>query len=412
MFFAKTPTFIPSLFFLLFFTSSISLANSDKTLALYHDADWSNHIESSESIWRGVKTALSEIDYQIQGYKIKLVKVDHKGNVIRSRKNMADFLNDPQALALVSGLHSPPLIKYREYINENKLLTLVPWAAGGPITRYPSSDNWVFRVSLDDTKVGKILVGYALNDKKCKRPHLLLESTPWGDSNLGSMTRALKQSGYKVVRSTRFDWNMKSYVAKDKISTIIAQGSDCILLVSNAIEGAEIAEAVNALQGQKTLPIISHWGITGGDFHTRINSTLRKNLDLSFVQSCFSFLQEPLSKKAQTVFTNAKNLFPDSIKNTRDIGSPVGFIHGYDATLLLIEALKTTSIGGDMVANREAVKVALENMQQPVQGLLKTYEQPFSVFSAENPDAHEALNYSDYCMAKYTEDDNIVLIKN
>jgi branched-chain amino acid transport system substrate-binding protein len=410
MFFAKSTTPILTLFFLLFFTSSTSLANSNKTLALYHDADWSHHFESSESIWRGIETALSEIDHEIQGYKIKIVKADHKGNVIRSRKNMADFLNDPTALALVSGLHSPPLIKYRKYINENKLLTLVPWAAGGPITRYPSSDNWVFRVSLDDTKVGKILVAYALNEKKCLRPHLLLESTPWGDSNLSSITKALKQSGHKVVRSTRFDWNMKSYVAKDKISLIIEQGSDCIILVSNTIEGAEIAKAVNELQGQKKLTIISHWGITGGDFHTRINSALRKNLDLSFVQSCFSFLQEPLSKKAQTVFANAKNLFPDSIKYTSDIRSPVGFIHGYDATLLLIEALKNTSLSDNMIANRAAIKVALENMQQPVKGLLKTYEKPFSVFSTENIDAHEALNYSDYCMAKYTEDDNIVLI--
>jgi hypothetical protein len=49
-------------------------AANQKTLYLYHDADWSNYTEASESIWRGVSVALQEVDYSLQGYRIEVVK--------------------------------------------------------------------------------------------------------------------------------------------------------------------------------------------------------------------------------------------------------------------------------------------------------------------------------------------------
>lgn len=382
----------------------------EKVLTLYHDADWSNHAESARSIWRGVETALSEVDHRIQGYRIELVKKDHIGNVVLSRKNMTDFMADNQALAIISGIHSPPLIKYRSFINENKLLTLVPWAAGGPITRYPSTENWVFRNSVDDTKAGGVLVDFALNQKDCKTPHLLLENTPWGHSNLKSMSLALSQSGNTPVQATRFDWNMKSYTARNKIQNIIEQGADCILLVANSLEGAEVALAMASMPPTKRLPIISHWGITAGHFHKTVTKDIRQEIDLSFIQSCFSFMQKPLSNKGKNVLAQAKKLFPEAIKSPIDIDSPVGFIHGYDITLLLIEALKKVTLTDDMLHNRNAVRKALENLNSPIEGLVKTYQKPFSVFSNTNDDAHEALGANDYCMANYGINDEILLL--
>lgn len=386
-------------------------AGTKKVLKLYHDADWSNHVESAESIWRGVETALSEVDHQIQGYRIELIKKDHRGNVARSLRNMKDFLDDEQALALVSGIHSPPLIKHRAFINENKIPTLVPWAAGGPITRYPSEENWVFRVSVDDTKAGAVLVDHAFKNKGCKAPHMLLENTPWGQSNFKSMSAALKKMGHSSIHVTRFNWGMKSYTTQSKIQEVLDHKSDCILLVANAVEGAEIAKAMASLPKEKRLPIISHWGISAGKFHLDIDSKTRSLIDIGFIQSCFSFMQSPLGKKAQDVFDRAKNLFPDEIESPIDIRSPVGFIHGYDITLMLIQALKQIDLVNDMDKNRDALRLSLENLSDPIPGLVKTYKKPFSRFSPSNIDAHEGLGSKDYCMAKYGVNDEILLLK-
>lgn len=384
-------------------------SKDEKTLKLYHDADWSNHIESAQAIWYGFEIALAEIEHTVQGYRIEMVKKNHSGNVTRSLSNFEDFLEDDQALAVISGIHSAPLIKNRAFINENAALTLVPWAAGGPITRYPSAENWVFRLSLDDTKVGDVLIDYALDEKKCKAPHLLLEDSPWGDSNAENMNLALKSRQIQSSGLSRFNWNIKSHVAHSKLQDLKYQGADCVILVANALEGAEISMAMSKLDEDQRLPIISHWGITGGNFHETIKADIRKKIDLSFIQSCFSFNQDPLTSKGHEILDLVKIRYPDDIKGPADIQSPVGFIHGHDLAHLLIEALETVQLTDDIKENRNAVRLALETLRRPIEGLVKTYTAPFSVYSETNIDAHEALNKNDFCMAAYGPNDEILV---
>ena len=81
---------------------------------------------------------------------------------------MKEFIKDEKALFVLGGLHSPPYIKNRSFINENKIPLLLPWSAGGPITRYPNGDNWVFRLSIDDTKAGIRISEFALKNFSCK----------------------------------------------------------------------------------------------------------------------------------------------------------------------------------------------------------------------------------------------------
>lgn len=382
-------------------------ASDDKVLKLYHDADWSNHIESAQSIWRGFDLALNEIDHTIQGYRIELVKKNHSGNVTRSLSNYEDYLEDDQALAVISGIHSAPLIKNRGFINENSALTLVPWAAGGPITRHPSTENWIFRLSLDDMKVGEVLIDYALDVKGCKAPHLLLEDTSWGDSNARNMNVALEKRNTQSSGITRFSWNMKSHVARSKLQDLKENGADCIVLVANAIEGSQLAISMSELDVSMRLPIISHWGITGGNFHETVNAKTREDIDLSFVQSCFSFNQEPLSPKGRDVLIQAMERYPDDITKPSDIRSPTGLIHGHDLGHLLIAALKTVVLTDDIEKNRDNVRVALESLEAPIDGLVKTYNAPFSPYSSTNVDAHEALGADNYCMAVFGPNDEI-----
>jgi len=145
-------------FAILFSLSAFLSLAEEKVLYIYQDADLSHHSESSEAIQKGIEVAFNEIDNLIDGYKVEFKYLDHRGNVIRSKRNYQQFIADANALAIYSGIHSPPLIKNRSFINENQALTLVPWAAGGPITRYPSKENWVFRLSVDDTKAGPVIL--------------------------------------------------------------------------------------------------------------------------------------------------------------------------------------------------------------------------------------------------------------
>jgi branched-chain amino acid transport system substrate-binding protein len=395
---------------ILFYLAAFSSLAEHNVLYIYQDADLSNHSESSEAIQKGIEVAFNEIDNQIQGYNIAFKYLDHRGNVIRSKRNYQQFINDANALVIYSGIHSPPLIKNRSFINENKALTLVPWAAGGPITRYPSKENWVFRLSVDDTRAGPVIIDYAMNEQQCEKPHLLLEGTPWGNSNLTSMSTALKKYNIDRPNVTRFSWNLKARGARIVLDEIKNKGSDCLVLVSNAVEGAVIVKEMLNYPIAQRLPIVSHWGITGGDFHEIINADMRKSLDLRFIQSCFAFTNSQQNEYSQGVFSQLKAHSNGNIIEPADLKSAVGFIHAYDLTKLLIQAIKQIKITGNIVNDRNALRLALESINTPVKGLVKTYVEPFSVFDErDNINAHEALHKENYCMGSFGVNNEILI---
>lgn len=374
---------------------------------IYLDADRTRHFESAHSIEMGVKTAFDEIDFGIDGYTFKIITTDHRGNTKKSKINMDKMLEDPKFLALYGGLHSPPLIAHRSFINENRILTLVPGAAGAPITRFPSESNCVFRLSVDDSKAGAFLVNYAYNEKKYRKISLLLEKTTWGESNQKAMLKAMTDLGTKPNEIVSFPWGIKNNRARIYLRHIIDNGADCILFVGNAIEGSIFCTEMSKFE--ENIPIISHWGITGGNFYEKVPHALRKNIDLKFLQTRFSFFNSQLSDFQKSVFQRAARLFPETLFSESDLKAPVGFIHAYDLSKIFIQAMKQAQLSGNPKLDKENIKSALENLHSPVNGLIKTYHRPFSPFIENNPDAHEALSTSDFAMGSYSDNDLIYL---
>ena len=269
---------------------------------IYHDADYTNHGASANAMKMGFLTALAQKQPQLADIEFKFIAKDHRGNSNRSLLHMKQFLKDPNALFMLSGLHSSPYIKYKSFIAQNEVLLLVPWAAGGPITRHAEPKNWVFRLSVDDTKAGLRIVQFATEKQKCKAPQLLLERTPWGQSNKKTMSQALGSVSSSQV--TWFSWNTKQNQAKIMLREITKNGADCILFVGNAVEGNNFVQAMSELPASQRLSIISHWGITGGDFYEKTSTYLAKGLELNFIQSCFSFRNEPYSDfTREVIFT-------------------------------------------------------------------------------------------------------------
>lgn len=380
------------------------------SLNIYLDADMSGAKASGVSIERGIRTALSEIDNTLEGRSVNLVVLDHHGNSARSLANLKTFLSDPNALALFTGLHSPPLLAHRGFINDNHILTLDPWAAAGPITRSANGDNWIFRLSIDDTKAGEVITRRAIDEREFCRPALLLEETGWGASNLKNMTLSLTKRGLYPVSVVRFDWGLSKPGAKILLRNIKMAGADVIFLVANDTEGKMFFQAMHELPPSARVPVISHWGITGGDFPETITATMREGVDLEFLQTTFSFMDMEKDDFASAVFNRATTLFPD-VRTPADITAPTGFIHAYDLTRLLVTAVGQSGLTGNMEVDRARVKNALENLNLPVKGLIKTYSRPFRPYSSADPDAHEALGEEFYTFGRYDDNNAIILVK-
>ncbi|WP_147820308.1 ABC transporter substrate-binding protein [Salidesulfovibrio onnuriiensis] len=386
-------------------------AASGDRIALYVDADLSSSPESSTAIVRGIQTALSETGNRLAGKPVELVVLDHRGNSARSLRNLKQFLSDSDALALFCGMHSPPLLAHRRFINDNGILVLDPWAAAGPITRTPKDKNWIFRLSVDDSKAGEFLVGRAVDARGLTHPALILENTGWGQSNQKTITESLAARGLKPVSIATFKWGLRETGAKILIREAQKAGADVIFLVANAPEAKVLCRAMHDLPPHLRLPVISHWGITGGNFPKVVNRSMREGLDLEFIQTRFSFLDMGDAPFPNRVFQSAARLFPD-IETRGDIQAPTGFIHAYDLTRILAAAVvQAGPLGEDMRANRDRVRIALENLKTPVQGLIKLYAPPFRPHAPGDRDAHEALGAADYAFGHYGDNDEIILAR-
>lgn len=400
---------LPRLLFclVLFGLSIASIAQTDKTgYRIYLDADQTHLRQAGLSILNGLRAALAEADNTLGGKPVEIVVKDHRRNTLRSQLHLKQLLNDPQALLVVGGVHSPPLLSSRDWMNQNRILCLNPWAAAGPITRAaPGHTNWIFRLSVDDTKAGGFMVEH-MESRSLKRPLLLLEETKWGDTNLETIQGALSKADLNEVHVRRFPWHFGEAAASRLVNSIPEAKPDCILFVGNAPEAATIFTRLLKHPEASKLPVISHWGITAGEFWNRLPVDQRASFDLAFVQTAFSFISYPDDPIGKRTLERAADLGV-----TADMAAPVGFVHAYDLGKILLAAAEQAELTGEVQNDRERLRQALESLKKPVKGLVKTYRQPFRPWVPDDPDAHEALGRSDLAMATYDKGGRIRLLK-
>lgn len=372
-----------------------SSAETDRRLRIYLDADRFNNFASARSIEMGVRTALSRTELHPKGINFEILPLDHRGNVKRSLRNLMTFQQDADGLVVFGGMHSPPYLTYRDRINEQGILLLLPWSAAGPITRGDHKPNWIFRASVDDMKAGPFLADNAVVRGECKQPALLLLNSGWGRFNEKTIGDALSKHGIENAPSYYIDAAITAETARITSRDIISYGADCVIFVGVTSGGAEVMTEL--AKAPQQIRVFSHWGITGGNFLERTTHAVREQLDLRFLQSCLPF--ESSDNPAVIEATKAaRRLFPDEFTSLETIAAPVGFAHGYDLGLLLLAALRSGPTTGDATTLQARVRTALETLDDPVQGLMKTYRTPFS---EDGLDAHEALGAEDLCLARY-----------
>lgn len=356
-----------------------------KEVNIYIDADFSVFKESAEGIELGIKAAIADAENNKVKFNIK--RLDHRGNTKRSLHNFKKIAKDNSLKVVFGGLHSPPLITNRKFINTNKLLTLVPWAAGAPITRGNPENNWIYRLSVDDAQAGGFISSWAVNKYKCSKPRLVLENTGWGKSNQRNMGEFLKSRNIKFDLSW-FNWGIVSENSDKIARESKKKKNDCVFFVGNSRDAYSIFTSLGRVTPD--IKVFSHWGIVGGDTSGIQKLVTKYNLFLQFIQSNFSFKNENLTTYQTKAWKNLQKNF-SSIKTPQDIPRESGFVHAYDLTKLLLKALENADRVEDLKKN-------LENISS-VQGLIKVYKKPFSNNSTDK-NYHEALRARDYIMAE------------
>ncbi|MEL6905002.1 MAG: ABC transporter substrate-binding protein, partial [Planctomycetota bacterium] len=323
---------------------------------------------------------------------------DHRANARRSSHNMARAAADAQTLAVFGGMHSPPLLAERPTIHEKELLVLVPWAAAGPITRSGIEPNWIFRLSVDDTKAGSVLAGHAVDVAGSSAPHLVLERTGWGRSNEVTIRASLLEHGIEDPVVHWIDWGIGDKHAEQLARKTIAGEADAVLLVTNSAEATAVIHALR--RSGSRAPIVSHWGVMGGPLEGLVPPGTAGSL--SVIQTRAVAAMKTPGEVARRAVERAHDSYTDLLIDGR-IPSACGFVHAHDLVLLLDAAVAQAGTHGSTLELRRATRTALENLEAPVDGALKRYTRPFRPTTAGDPDGHEALDENDLEMCTVSE---------
>ncbi|WP_049975893.1 ABC transporter substrate-binding protein [Azospirillum sp. B506] len=266
---------------------------------------------------------------------------------------------------------------------------LAPWSSADSIVDNGMEPNYIFRLSLRDSLAMPFLLKQAA-DRGLPRVGLLLTNTAWGRSNLEAANRYL--AGRKVpslAGTAWYNWRDRSLI--DKYDVLAQAGAQAILLVANDDEAAVLVREVAALPAQRRLPILSHWGVTGGSFVGQAGPALQE-VDFTVIQTVSPFRIPP--DRLTPMLETAGRLF--GIRRPEDIPSPVGFLHAYDLTRIL--ALAVDRAG---TTDRAAVRDALEQVGR-YRGVTRDFDPPFA------PGRHEALGPDDLLMARFRADGVLV----
>lgn len=342
---------------------------------------------SAQAVRNGAQVAVDEINAAggVLGRKLEIIERDNRAVPARSLNNLRELAQDPDVVAVMCARYSPVVVESLPEIHRLKIPLLDPWAAADSITDNDYAPNYVFRLSLRDSWALQVMMRHALKSG-IRKVGILLPNTEWGRSSLkAAETTASKDTHQEIVDVQWYNWGDPSLL--DRYQALRKAGAEALVFVANDREAVILVQEMAKLPQEERLPIVAHWGLTGGQFFEGTGAAL-KAVDLSVVQT-YSFLDktDPVAKR---VLAGLKSVTGSD--DPRKVVSPVGVAHAYDLVHLLAKAIRQAKS-----TDRRAVRNALENLG-PYPGLVRHLDKPFTA------KRHDALTINDVFMARFADD--------
>ncbi len=361
-------------------------AADEAPIAVGLDADFSGYLkDSSEALRIGMEAAIDEINAAggVGGRPLELVVTDHRGNPSRGVDHLDHHLVERGVVALLNGAHSPVALAQLPRLAEAGVPLISPWAAATGIVDNGYEPNPAFRVSVRDADAAGFLFGAAI-DGGAKRIGLLLENTPWGQSNSDGLNAAAAADQRAAVVSTGW-FGHGGEDAVLAVRRVLTSQPDAVIFVGQPVPGLALLSEVARLPVGKRPRVLMHWGVAASAEFGKAAAAI-EGVDLGVLQT-FTFDTAHSPELAAQVLAVACRL--RSVCEPADVPVPVGFAHGYDAMRLLALGLELHASGA-----YPSVREALEHLP-PYDGLVRRYAPAFT------PTRHEALDAADFMLVSF-----------
>ena len=312
----------------------------------------------------GVRLATDEINKAggVLGRQLLLIERDDEAKNERGVQIAQELINKEKVAATVGYINTGVALASQRFYQEAKIPVMNNVATGSLVTQQfnDQPENYIFRNAAHDSIQAPMIVEEAITRRGFKKVAILADSTNYGQLGREDLEKALALKGIKAVAVEKF--NIKDVDMTPQLLKAKEAGAEAVLTYGIGPELAQIANGMTKL-GWK-VPMVGSWTLSMANY---IDNAGPGGEGARMPQT---FIQEPTTPKRQSFIINYLKTF--NPKNAR-IDSPVSAAQGYDSIYLLAAAIKQAG-----VTDGPKIKAALEDLKTPVEGVVTTYNKPFT----------------------------------
>jgi branched-chain amino acid transport system substrate-binding protein len=329
----------------------------------------------------GAKLAINEINSKggvsvgSSKLKIEVVERDDEAKNERGALIAQELASMPDLAGVIGSVNTGVVMAGDRHLEEKGITKIITPAAGSAsMTQWvgKAQDLPIFRFAAHDGIQASMVVEEAIK-RNFKKVAILHDATNYGVSGRDDLVNQIHKQGDKlqVVATEKFNIGDKDMTAQ--LLRAKSGGAEAILIWAIGPELAAVANG-RAKMGL-TAPLIGGWTLSMSNF---IDNAGKNGNGALMPQT---FIEDPITPKAKS-FIEA---YHKAYGVTR-IPSAVSAAQGYDAVYLFAAAVKQAGS-----ADTKKIKAALEDLKDPVEGVIAVWKHPYSKWDNSNVETHEAF---------------------
>ena len=323
--------------------------------------------------------------------KIEVVERDDEAKNERGALIAQELASMPDLSGVIGSVNTGVVMAGDRHLQEKGITKLITPAAGSAsMTQWlgKAQDLPIFRFAAHDAIQAAMVVEEAIN-RKFTKVAILHDATNYGVSGRDDLQREIKKQGDKlqVVATEKFNLGDKDMTAQ--LLRAKSGGAQAILIWAIGPELAAVANG-RAKVGM-TAPLIGGWTLSMSNF---IDNAGKNGNGALMPQT---FIEDPITPRAKAFIDAYHKAY-----NVNRIPSAVSAAQGYDAVYLFAAAMKQAGS-----RDTRKIKAALEDLQEPVRGVIAVWKHPYAKWDPNDVQTHEAFR-REQCVMGMVQDGKVV----
>ncbi len=337
----------------------------------------------------GAMLAVTEINavggVDVDGHKMpfEVIERDDEAKNERGALIGQELASMTDLSGVIGSVNTGVVLAGDKYLQEKGITKIITPAAGSAsMTQWSKAgvpELSIFRFAADDGIQSAMVVEDAIK-RHFTKVAIFHDSTNYGVSGRDDLMNQIKTQGNKlqVVATEKFNIGDKDMTAQ--LLRAKAGGAQAILIWGIGPEMAAVSNGMAKI-GMK-VPLIGGWTLCMSNYIDNAG----KNGDGTLMPQ--TFIEDPITPKAKAFIEAYHNAY-----HVTRIPSPVSAAQGYDAVYIFAAAVKQAKS-----TDTHKIKAALEDLREPVRGVIATWNHPYSKWNPADEQTHEAFRRAQVVM--------------